>query len=37
MSKAALRLASFLNALVENKYDDDREVILRVNPAWREL
>lgn len=37
MSKAALRLATFLNNLVEARYDKDREVLLRVNPAWREL
>lgn len=37
MSKAALRLATFLNAIVEGRYDKEREVILRVNPAWREL
>lgn len=36
-SKAALRLATWLNALVDEKYDKEREVILRVNPAWKEL
>lgn len=37
MSKAALRLATWLNKMVEGKYDKEREVILRINPAWREL
>ena len=37
MSKAAYRLATWLNALVDGRYDKEREVILRVNPAWREL
>ncbi|KAH8597384.1 nuclease PA3 [Bisporella sp. PMI_857] len=37
VSKAALRLATYLNKLVEGRYDKDREVILRVNPAWKEL
>jgi hypothetical protein len=37
MSKAALRLGTWLNALVAEKYNTEREVILRVNPAWREL
>lgn len=36
-SKAALRLATFLNRLVDGKYDKEREVILRINPAWRDL
>ena len=37
ISKAALRLATWLNNLVEEKYDKKREVLLRVNPAWKEL
>ena len=37
MSKAALRLGTFLKALVSGKYDKSREVITRLNPAWREL
>jgi S1/P1 Nuclease len=34
VSKAALRLASWLNALVAGKYNMDREIILRTNPSW---
>lgn len=37
MSKAALRLATWLNELVNERYDGERDVILRVNPAWKEL
>lgn len=37
MSKAALRLATWLNEMVDERYDKQREVILRVNPAWKEL
>lgn len=37
MSKAALRLATWLNKLVTGDYDSSRDVILRVNPAWLEL
>ncbi|KAK0103854.1 hypothetical protein ONS96_004963 [Cadophora gregata f. sp. sojae] len=37
VSKAAYRLATWLNALVDGRYDKEREVILRVNPAWKEL
>jgi hypothetical protein len=35
-SKAALRLATWLNKLVAGRYDKDREVILRTNPAWHQ-
>jgi S1/P1 Nuclease len=34
VSKAALRLASWLNAIVAGDYNMDREVILRTNPSW---
>lgn len=37
MSKAALRLATWLNKMVDGWYDPEREVILRVNPAWKQL
>lgn len=37
MSKASFRLATWLNALVDERYDKEREVVLRVNPAWKEL
>jgi len=36
MSKAALRLGTYLNNLVAGKYDKEREVLLRTNPAWKE-
>lgn len=35
--KAALRLATWLNKLVKEDYNSDRKVVLRTNPAWREL
>lgn len=34
VSKAALRLAAWLNALVVGNYNMNREVILRTNPSW---
>ncbi len=34
VSKAALRLASWLNTIVAADYNMDREVILRTNPSW---
>lgn len=36
VSKAAWRLATYLNKLVDERYDKDREVILRTNPAWKQ-
>ncbi|KAJ9157203.1 Nuclease PA3 [Pleurostoma richardsiae] len=33
-AKAALRLGTYLNKLVDGDYKMDREVILRTNPSW---
>jgi S1/P1 Nuclease len=34
VSKAALRLAAWLNAIVAGAYNMNREVILKPNPSW---
>ncbi|ORY16643.1 nuclease PA3 [Clohesyomyces aquaticus] len=34
ISKAALRLGTWLNKLVEGRYKPDRQVVLRTNPSW---
>ncbi|KAF4305147.1 S1/P1 nuclease [Botryosphaeria dothidea] len=34
VSKAALRLGTWLNRLVEGRYDRDREVVLQTTPSW---
>lgn len=34
VSKAALRLGTWLNKLVEGDYSMDRQVVLRTNPGW---
>ncbi|MCJ1310074.1 hypothetical protein MMC25_003735 [Agyrium rufum] len=34
VSKAALRLGTWLNTLVSGNYDMSRQVILRTNPSW---
>jgi S1/P1 Nuclease len=36
ISKAAVRLAYWLNKLASGRYDENRPVDLRVNPAWKE-
>lgn len=37
LSKAAYRLAMWLNYLVQGMYNKEREVSVRVSPAWKEL
>lgn len=34
VSKAALRLGTWLNRLVEGAYKSDRQVVLQTNPSW---
>ncbi|KAK0609618.1 Endonuclease 4 [Lasiodiplodia hormozganensis] len=34
VSKAALRLATWLNALVEGTYDEGRELVVQTTPSW---
>lgn len=34
VSKAALRLGTWLNKLVAGDYDMDRKVVLQTNPSW---
>lgn len=33
-AKAAVRLGTWLNRVVEGRYRREREVVLRTNPSW---